>query len=616
MRTSLLALYLCPAVGFAPNHFIRTSRTSQVRSGGFSVASDVLNDSISDEEGITIAPPSLGLDDIHPPTGLSKVDERTDEWYSSLLNNNLDASSLTPPQQDVLSLLTSTPTLPFSEVSYHSSPKLAKGCENYNIPIMRKRAEAWRHFDVDGIIAHDFLSPPPKSIPTSLSLPEIKTSLEASNFFLPDSSISARLVYVDDVFVPSLSTTSSSPTLNADNCSPSSLPSSLHSYFATLPDGATDELPYKETTKRNPIPISKLSGKDHMVGPFNSQSCVNNQQGTACFAALNTIKCNNVALIEVPPDAKVEKPIQVIRASSSPSLDTALHPRTIVVAKDGSEASIIQTNIDLSSSSPSTTISGATLFNSYTQVMVGENATISHSYVDESGGIFEASVDTDDEAMEREAQRPGLKNTLLETISVHLNGQHASYSNAIIAGGGNGRSKVAFSAHLMEENTHVTVKGLCMSGGAQKVDMRTNIHHIASGCTSEQAQRNVVGGRSRTSFKGRIRVEQSAQQTDSNQLVRSLLLNERSQVWCMPSLEIIADDVSCAHGATVSDLSEEELFYLRARGLDKETSRNLQLFAFLDDISRDVHPAYLGDEKVGLKARLGEKLQKNYAPRR
>eukprot|EP00520_Triparma_pacifica_P003759 CAMPEP_0118658022 /NCGR_PEP_ID=MMETSP0785-20121206/14337_1 /TAXON_ID=91992 /ORGANISM="Bolidomonas pacifica, Strain CCMP 1866" /LENGTH=490 /DNA_ID=CAMNT_0006550993 /DNA_START=427 /DNA_END=1899 /DNA_ORIENTATION=+ len=474
---------------------------------------------------------------------------------------------------------------------------------------MRKRAEAWRHFDVDGIIAHDFLSPPPKSIPTSLSLSEIKTSLEASNFFLPDTSISARLVYVDDVFVPSLSTTSSSPNLNADNCSPSSLPTSLHSYFATLPDGATDELPYKETTKRNPIPISKLSGKDHMVGPFNSQSCVNNQQGTACFAALNTIKCNNVALIEVPADAKVEKPIQVIRASSSPSLDTALHPRTIVVAKDGSEASIIQTNIDLSSS-PSTTTSGATLFNSYTQVMVGENATISHSYVDESGGIFEASVDTDEEAMEREAQRPGLQNTLLETISVHLNGQHASYSNAMIAGGGNGRSKVAFSAHLMEENTHVTVKGLCMSGGAQKVDMRTNIHHIASGCTSEQAQRNVVGGRSGTSFKGRIRVEQSAQQTDSNQLVRSLLLNERSRVWCMPSLEIIADDVSCAHGATVSDLSEEELFYLRARGLDKETSRNLQLFAFLDDISRDVHPSYLGDEKVGLKARLGEKLQK------
>ena len=504
--------------------------------------------------------------------------------------------------------------------------------------------QAWRHFDVDGIVAHDFLSSPPSSLPASLSLPDIKESLEASKLFLPDSEVEARLVYVDDVFVPSLSITSSS-SLSVQNSSPSSLPSSLHSYFATLPDGATDDLPYKPTTTRNVIPISKLSGKDHKVGSFNSQSCVNNQQGTASFAALNTIKCSNIALVEIPTEAKLTKPIQVIRgeigrgragakrqqelrltsnislprssllallaASSSPSLDTAIHPRTMVIAGDRSEASIVQTNIDLSSgAAPAPASGGATLFNSYTQVLVGENATISHSYVDESGGIFEGGVENDDNKMEIESQRPELQNTLLESISVHLNGQFASYSNAMISSGGNGRSKVAFSAHLMEENTHVTVKGLCMSGGAQKMDMRTNIHHIASGCTSKQAQRNVIGGRSGTTFKGRIRVEQSAQQTDSDQLVRSLLLNERSRVWCMPSLEIIADDVTCTHGATISDLSEEELFYLRARGLDRETSRNLQLFAFLDDISRGVNPAYLGDEKNGLKARLGERLQR------
>lgn len=552
----------------------------------------------------------IALDDIVPKTGLSKIDAKTDEWFTALLESNLDRSSLSPPQAEVLDFLTSSPALSCTEISYHAPPKLAKGCEKYNIPIMRKRAEAWRHFDVDGIVAHDFLSSPPSSLPASLSLPDIKESLEASKLFLPDSEVEARLVYVDDVFVPSLSITSSS-SLSVQNSSPSSLPSSLHSYFATLPDGATDDLPYKPTTTRNVIPISKLSGKDHKVGSFNSQSCVNNQQGTASFAALNTIKCSNIALVEIPTEAKLTKPIQVIRASSSPSLDTAIHPRTMVIAGDRSEASIVQTNIDLSSgAAPAPASGGATLFNSYTQVLVGENATISHSYVDESGGIFEGGVENDDNKMEIESQRPELQNTLLESISVHLNGQFASYSNAMISSGGNGRSKVAFSAHLMEENTHVTVKGLCMSGGAQKMDMRTNIHHIASGCTSKQAQRNVIGGRSGTTFKGRIRVEQSAQQTDSDQLVRSLLLNERSRVWCMPSLEIIADDVTCTHGATISDLSEEELFYLRARGLDRETSRNLQLFAFLDDISRGVNPAYLGDEKNGLKARLGERLQR------
>ena len=128
------------------------------------------------------------------------------------------------------------------------------------------------------------------------------------------------------------------------------------------------------------------------------------------------------------------------------------------------------------------------------------------------------------------------------------------------------------SASLLRSDAHATVNGFVLSGGAQRTDFRTNIHHIAQGTSSRQNQKNMVGGRSTTSFRGRIRVEQSAQQTDSEQIARTVLLSDKARIWATPSLEIIADDVTCTHGATVSDLSEEELFYLHSCGLDRITS--------------------------------------------
>ena len=141
--------------------------------------------------------------------------------------------------------------------------------------------------------------------------------------------------------------------------------------------------------------------------------------------------------------------------------------------------------------------------------------------------------------------------------------------------------------------------------------MKTNIHHIAQGTTSEQIQKNMIGGRATGAFRGRIRVEQSAQQTDSKQLSRTILLSDRSRAWAVPSLEIIADDVQCTHGATVSDLSEEELFYLRSRGMDRQMARNLLMYGFAEDVCTCVEPLMLealGTDK-GLQKRLIERLQ-------
>jgi len=120
----------------------------------------------------------------------------------------------------------------------------------------------------------------------------------------------------------------------------------------------------------------------------------------------------------------------------------------------------------------------------------------------------------------------------------------------------------------------------------------------------------MIGGRATGAFRGRIRVEQSAQQTDSKQISRTILLSDKSRAWSVPSLEIIADDVQCTHGSTVSDLSEEELFYLRSRGLDTSMSRNLLMYAFAADVCSSVDPAMLTslDSDEGLQKRLIERL--------
>merc|ERR1712166_1173123 len=201
--------------------------------------------------------------------------------------------------------------------------------------------------------------------------------------------------------------------------------------------------------------------------------------------------------------------------------------------------------------------------------------------------------------------------THVEAIDVHVMGDDGRYKGTVMSVGGSGRIRIAHSISLLRPRAHANVNGFFLSGGNQRTDCKTNIHHCAQGTTSEQIQKNMIGGRATGAFRGRIRVEQSAQQTDSQQISRTILLSDKSRAWSVPSLEIIADDVQCTHGSTVSDLSEEELFYLRSRGLDTSLARNLLMYAFAADVCKSVDPALLKsvDSDEGLQSRLIKRLQ-------
>jgi Fe-S cluster assembly protein SufD len=128
------------------------------------------------------------------------------------------------------------------------------------------------------------------------------------------------------------------------------------------------------------------------------------------------------------------------------------------------------------------------------------------------------------------------------------------------------------------------VDGLYVVNGRQHVDNHTTIDHAAPHSSSHQLYKGILDDRSRAVFNGKIFVREGALLTDARQLNKNLLLSGDAHVDTKPQLEIFADDVKCAHGATVGQLEEEELFYLRTRGLKPDHARALLTYGFAEDV--------------------------------
>jgi Fe-S cluster assembly protein SufD len=118
------------------------------------------------------------------------------------------------------------------------------------------------------------------------------------------------------------------------------------------------------------------------------------------------------------------------------------------------------------------------------------------------------------------------------------------------------------------------------AAGRQHRDTQTQIDHAKTHGTSQQLYKGILGGHAQGVFNGKILVRQDAQKTDARQTNNNLLLSEDAVIHTKPQLEIFADDVKCAHGATVGRLDEEAVFYLRSRGIGLETARSLMTYAF------------------------------------
>jgi len=263
------------------------------------------------------------------------------------------------------------------------------------------------------------------------------------------------------------------------------------------------------------------------------------------FAALNTAFLQDVALIVVPRNMTLAAPVHLLFIATQ--ADVASHPRCLLVAESGSHMTLIEDYVALQD--------GAYFVNPVTEIALADRAHVKHIRV----------------------QRDSVKAFHIADCAVSL-GRSSNYQSVTVALGAK-ISRYNLNV-LLAEGAECAVDGLALIAGSQLADTHTSIDHAQPHGISRQLHKCIVGGSAHAVFNGKVMVRPGAQRTDSNQSSRNLLLTGKAQVDTKPQLEIFADDVKCAHGATIGQLDDDEVFYLKSRGLSDSVARSLLTYAF------------------------------------
>jgi len=264
------------------------------------------------------------------------------------------------------------------------------------------------------------------------------------------------------------------------------------------------------------------------------------------FAALNTAFLHDGALIVVPPDTALAAPVHLLFIATRKH--AASYPRCLVIAETGSAVTVVEDFVALQDE--------AYFTNAVTEMALAANAQVHHVRV----------------------QRDSAEAFHFANCAVSL--AHASRYHSVSVALGARISRHNLGVLLAAEGAECSIDGLALIGGQQLADTHTLIDHAMPQGMSRQLHKCIVDGAARAVFNGNIMVRAGAQRTDSSQSSRNLLLSGKARVDTKPQLEIFADDVKCAHGATVGQLDVDEVFYLKSRGLSDTAARNLLTYAF------------------------------------
>jgi len=212
--------------------------------------------------------------------------------------------------------------------------------------------------------------------------------------------------------------------------------------------------------------------------------------------------------------------------------------------------------------------------------------TSAHDIASLANTVTEISVEKDAELNWFVIQQEASSATRLARINATL-AQNARLNLFILnAGGKLVRQEVQIKVE--GEGAHVDIKGVNLVGDHAHIDVTTVLEHNVPNTTANELFRNVVAGDGHGVFQGQIKVAQIAQKTDAQMACNTLLLTDDGDFSAKPELEIFADDVLCAHGATVTDIDDDHLFYLRARGIPEKTARALLIKAFVDEVVEEL----------------------------
>lgn len=265
------------------------------------------------------------------------------------------------------------------------------------------------------------------------------------------------------------------------------------------------------------------------------------------FTALNAALLEDGLFMRLVPGTVCTEPVQLLFLSRGETLPLA-SPRVVVLAGAGSEALLVE--------SYGAVGGGVSFTNAVTEVTLEQGARLEH---------LKLQVESEQ---------------ALHVGSVHVHqGRDSRFGSHLVAlGSALARNEVhtTFGA----EGGECTMNGLYVGRGSQHLDHRTTLDHAHPRCTSRELYKGVLDDKARGTFHGKVLVREDAQQTDARQTNRNLLLSESAQADARPQLEILADDVKCAHGTAVGRLDEQALFYLRARGIPRAEAEWLLTHAF------------------------------------
>lgn len=273
------------------------------------------------------------------------------------------------------------------------------------------------------------------------------------------------------------------------------------------------------------------------------------EAGEDGLALLNTALMQDGLYVSVPAGVAVEGTIELLHISNGAD-GSAVHPRTLIDLGEGASLSVIERAIG---------DDGDHWYNPVTQIRLPEKSNLTHARIFEEGAA--ATV----------------------TSRVHVRaGANAKY-RAI-----NG----LFSGQMVRVETHVkvlggdadlTVDGVSLAATGTRHDSLTHLDHQVPESDSDQIYRTVTAARGTSSFQGKVTVAKDAQLTEANQSFKALVLDRTGEANAKPELEILADDVKCAHGATIGELDQNALFYLTSRGVEPKTARGILIRSFLGD---------------------------------
>jgi Fe-S cluster assembly protein SufD len=270
--------------------------------------------------------------------------------------------------------------------------------------------------------------------------------------------------------------------------------------------------------------------------------------GDNAAIALNTAFVSDGVLLTVKNGTQVDKPVHLAFAQHGKG--HAAYARVLVVVEEGASFTLIESH----------TGAGAHQTNSYVELLAADKTDVTAIKL----------------------QNEDLASQHLATFAIKL-GADAKLTTASIA---RGSAVARQQMHLLFEgdNTTAALHGISLSGGNRHLDTTLFVDHASFGCESREQFKSVLDGESRSVFQGKILVRQNAQKTDGRMMMRALMLSEGCEADLKPELEIYADDVQCAHGATCTAIEEEYLFYLMARGIPKAEAEAMLVEAFVDDV--------------------------------